>query len=100
MAHKLDLEDVFRVYMTSSWDLLREVYILKLVILEMICLRVCVTHEIDSQSIWLTSQWDISWEVNISKLMILEMILVSVCTVHKIDLEDVFRVYVNSRWDI
>lgn len=65
----------------------------------MICLRVCVTHEIDSQSIWLHNEI-YHEKLNISKLMILEMILVSVCMVQKIELEDVFRVYVNSRWDI
>ena len=63
MAHKLDFEDV---YTTSSWDLLGEVYILKLVILEMICLRVSVTHGIDFEDVfrvYMTSQWDISREV-------------------------------------
>ena len=90
MAHKLDFEDVFRVYTTSSWDLLREVYILKLVILEMICLRVCVTHGIDFEDVfrvYMTSQWDISREVNHLRTQ-------------DFDFGDVFRVYMTSRWDI
>ena len=74
MAHKLDFKDVFRVYTTSNWDLLREVFILKLVIVEMICLRVCVTHGIDFEDVfrvYMTSQWDISREVK--HLLILGM---------------------------